>query len=120
MRRNNCNACSMMRNGVKTRKSLVHTCGLPIGAFPKDMKEEKLSFDEEAQEHEWKEGDKWTKEVGGYSTREDICTKCGCERLMSKFYLKGKEVISVGAYSRSKQVYGSEHMPECWGSKNPE
>jgi hypothetical protein len=32
-----CEACSMIRNGVKSRVALEHTCGLERGAIPSDL-----------------------------------------------------------------------------------
>lgn len=39
-RANHCDACNMIRNGVKSRIALEHTCGLERGAIP-DFETEK-------------------------------------------------------------------------------
>lgn len=33
-RRIHCTACTLIKNGVKSRKALKHTCGLDVGAVP--------------------------------------------------------------------------------------
>ena len=71
------------------------------------------------QNHKWVKGDDWQRETG-YYTREDTCSLCGCKRCMVKYSNSGRYQQYVAAYSRSEQVFGSDHMPECWGSKNPE
>ena len=38
MRRNFCQACSFLRDGVKTRKAIEHTCGLDPKQWPKPSK----------------------------------------------------------------------------------
>ncbi len=72
--------------------------------------------------HKWVIGE-WEKRSGdSYLSRTDVCSLCGCEREMVKSFRRGqpKPTSFVATYCRSKQIFGHEHMPECWGEKNPQ
>lgn len=70
--------------------------------------------------HKWGNGE-WQRLDKGdrYFTRIDICDLCGCERRSIKFTRRGITRQMVVTYERSKQIFGHENMPECWGAKNP-
>lgn len=72
--------------------------------------------------HKWIIG-QWGKRSSydRYYTREDECEHCSCKRGVvktNKFGPLSSELIVY--YNRSKQIFGHDHMPDCWGAKNPE
>ncbi len=70
--------------------------------------------------HKWEKGEWFKLRQDFYFTRNDKCKLCWCERTMIKFKRGISWMICVSTYNRSKQIFGHEHMPECWGEKNPQ
>lgn len=75
-------------------------------------------LDEKEIPHDWIEGT-WKKEGRRGYSRDDKCSLCDCERTVSMYWLNDDMEVSVVGYSRSKQIFGWEHMPLCWGAKQP-
>lgn len=58
LRRDSCTACTFLRNGVKTRKTIPHTCNKSNEQIMKVIKEGKKKIDEQP--------------------KEKTCYKCSC------------------------------------------
>lgn len=83
--------------------------------IPKDV----LSIDlSGTTRHKWVEG-KWIKDDALHLKRTDICSLCGCERSMIRFFHFKQLFTDVVSYARSKQSYGPGYIPPCWGATNP-
>lgn len=69
-------------------------------------------------EHVWEKGT-WRIQSWEYSTREDKCTLCGCERLIANSWSheEKKRVSYPSSYSRGEMIFDRD--PGCWGAKNP-
>jgi hypothetical protein len=82
------------------------------------MSRDRLSIDQEF-EHQWQKG-YWISR-GRYSTREDICQHCGCERHLIKGRTKdGEPFKEIVSYHRAGTSRGRDNMPECWGAMDPQ
>lgn len=64
---------------------------------------------------QWERADKYDR----YLTRKDVCVLCGCTRTSISFRRNGKTAFAVVGYNRSKIIFGSDDIPQCWGAKNP-
>lgn len=80
-----------------------------------------ILIDEEKQiKHKWEKGEWFRDGADRYFTRNDKCKLCGCGRTMIKFKRGIQWMTCVSTYERSKQIFGHEHMPSCWGAMSPQ
>jgi DnaJ-class molecular chaperone len=104
-----CDGCGWYEGGPYLKNRCNHCGGLGY------IEQER----EVAIQHKWKNGE-FKRELGNrYLTKNDECELCGCIRQSIQTWRNKKQIEFVVTYSRGMAIYPSDHIPECWGAKNP-